>query len=328
MKKKKQIFIIASAAVLVIFIAYYLVNYLQEKSHLNYLLEHYILDKDSYSDNSNRNFSGDSYFSQGIVTANAQKLLQLLENKYPVQSINERGVHYNQVHQYLNSQFKEPEATQLFEIYRKYLECEIQLANDPQYRTNTSDPKQHLILLNNAHNFRRNKMGIKTADALFGRDVKEREYLLRKAMIINDQNLFGNEKENRLQKLKADMWTDKDKLPIDDLNPYNRYHLKMQLHQKDLALLDESGRQLKIDEFREEFFSREQIKRLREVDQNIAMENENMERYRSAEQQILALKNITSEGKNKKIKLLQDNFFGKEADAFRRRETMRKGLGE
>ena len=325
MKNKKQILIIASAAVLIIFIACYLMNHFQEKSRVKYLLEHYIFDKDFHLDNSNRNSSGDSYFSQGIVTGNALKLFKLLENKYPVQSINERGNHYNQVRQYLSSQFKEAEAARLFEVYRKYLECEIQLANDPQYRTNTSDPRQHLVLLNNAHNFRRDKMGIQTADALFGRDVKEREYLLRQAMIINDNNLYGKEKENRLQKLKADMWADKAQMPKDDLNPYNRYQLKMQLYQNDLAILDESRRQLKIGEFRKEFFSEEQIKRLCEVDQQIARENKNMERYRSDEQKILALKDITQEEKNKRIKSLQDKLFGKEADALRRREAMRKG---
>ena len=65
---------------------------------------------------------------------------------------------------------------------------------------------------------------------------------------------------------------------------------------------------------------------MHEVDKQITREKQNMERYRAAEQNILNLSDIPQEEKNKRIKSLQDEFFGKEAEAFRRREAMRKGL--
>jgi hypothetical protein len=37
---------------------------------------------------------------------------------------------------------------------------------------------------------------------------------------------------------------------------------------------------------------------------------------------------MPQEEKNKRIKSLQDEFFGKEAEAFRRREAMRKALNK
>lgn len=109
----------------------------------------------------------------------------------------------------------------------------------------------------------------------------------------------------------------------EDSNPYNRYQLKLLLYQKDLSEMGEKARALKIQEFRKECFSKEQIKRLSEVDDRIAKEKQNMERYRAAEQKILDLKDMPQEEKNKRIKSLQDKFFGKEAEAFRRREAMR-----
>ncbi len=66
-------------------------------------------------------------------------------------------------------------------------------------------------------------------------------------------------------------------------------------------------------------------KKLRETDDQIAREKEKLERYRAAEKRILNVKNITQQEKEKKIRLLQDEFFGKEAEAFRRREAIRKG---
>ncbi len=169
-------------------------------------------------------------------------------------------------------------------------------------------------------------MGKENADMLFGSEVKEREYNLRRAIIIGDNTLYGKEKEARLQKLKSDMWDGEVNLMVEESNPYNRYQFKMQLYQKDLSELGEKEQKLKIDEFRKEFFTKEEIKKLAAVDKQIAQEKQNMERYRLAERNILNLRDIPSEEKAKRIKLLQDEFFSKEAEAFRRREAMRKAL--
>ncbi len=326
MKKKKQILIIIIVSILLTFLAYRLIIHSQEKSQNSYILEHYIFDKNFSTDQNKRNMSNDRNFHDGLITAKTLELFKFLGNEYPVQSINERAEHYNKVRRYLNTRFREKEATKLFEIYRKYLDCEIQLANDRQYQASSSDPVKIIILLHKAHNLRREKLGDKTADALFGQDVKAMEYFYRKAMITGDQNLYGKEKEGRLLKLKSDMWANTAEMPIDDSNPYNRYQLKIQLYHKDLAMLDESGRQYKMDEFRKEFFSEDQIKKLREVDSRLAGERENLERYRLNEQKILDSKNMAQDEKTKKIKSLQDQFFGKEAEAFQRREAMRKAL--
>jgi lipase chaperone LimK len=230
------------------------------------------------------------------------------------------------VKQYLNSQFRESEAKELFEIYQKYLECQIKISNDSKYKGKTPDPKHLLSLLYTIQNFRREKLGKETADALFGREVKENEYLLRKALIIGDNMLYGKEKESRLQQLKDDMWDGDVISMLEDTNPYNRYQLKLQLYRRDLSALGEKEREIKIEEFRKEFFSKEQIKRLHDVDKQFTLEKQNMERYREAEQKILDLRDMPQEEKNKRIKSLQDEFLGKEAEAFRRREAMRKGL--
>jgi lipase chaperone LimK len=325
MSKKKKIFIFAGIAVFLIFLVFLLLNHLNIKSQENYLEKHYIFDKTFRTDKKITDYSDDKYFSNGVVTAQALDLFKLLEQKFAVKSLHELSEHFNEVKKYLYTRFNEAEAQKLDEIYHKYLECIIKLENNQKYRVKTTDPKRILILLNTIQNFRRDSMGKENADALFGNDVKEREYLLRRAIIIGDKNLYGKEKENRLQELKGDMWSSAKISIGEDSSPYNRYQLKMQLYQKDLAELDESERKFKIEEFRKEFFSKEQIKKLREVDDQIAKEKANIKRYRAAEKDILNLKNMTQEEKDKKIRALQNEFFGGEADAFRRREALRKG---
>jgi len=165
-----------------------------------------------------------------------------------------------------------------------------------------------------------------TADALFGAEVKEKEYFLRREMIIADPALYGRDKERRLDKLKSDMW-EGEAIPIgeDDI-PYNRYQLKMQLYAKDLAGLGEKERKLKIEEFRKEFFTREQIGKLRNADARMAGEKETLKRYREAEKKILEARDMPRVQSKQKINALQDEYFGEEADAFRRAEAIRKGL--
>jgi lipase chaperone LimK len=329
MTKKKKILIIVVITAALAFIVFRLIGYLNhrhDKAQEAYLEKHYIFDKNFRTGKINTDSSSNKYFPHGIVTAKTLDLFRFLEQEFAVKSLNELSDHFNKVKQYLNSQFDEPEAQRLFEIYQKYMECQIKISNDSKYEGKTPDPKSLLSLLYTVQNFRREKLGKETADALFGREVKESEYLFRKALIIGDNTLYGKEKENRLQKLKGDMWDGEVISMVEDRNPHNRYHFKMQLYQKDMSEMDEKARKLKVEEFRKEFFSKEEIKRLNEVDKQITQEKQTMERHRAAEREILNLKNITQEEKDKRIKALQDKFFGKEAEAFRRREAMRKGL--
>jgi lipase chaperone LimK len=329
MTKKKKILISVVIAAVMVFIISRLIGYLNhrhDKAQEAYLEKHYIFDKNFQTGQGNIDSSRNKYFSHGIVTAETLNLFRSLEQKFAEKSINELSEHFNKVKQYLNSQFGESEAKKLFEIYQKYLECQIKISNDSKYEVKTPDPQHLLSLLYTVQNFRREKLGKETADALFSREVKKNEYSLRKAIIIGDNTLYGKEKESRLQKLKADMWDDDVISMLEDTNPYNRYQIKLQSYRKDLSELGEKEREIKIEEFLKEFFTQDQIKRLHEVDDQIIKEKQNMERYRAAEQKILDLKDMPQEEKNKRIKSLQDEFFGKEAEAFRRREVMRKGL--
>lgn len=321
----KKIIICLAIALVLVLIVFRLVNYLKYEMAEHYVERHYIFDKGFPGNLPKPTALSNTLLSDGTATEKTLELFRFLQQRFAVKSINELAEHLNKVREYLLSRFNEPDASRLFEIYKKYMQCMIELANNQKYRTKAPDPKLLLVLLYWGHNFRRDTLGKGNADALFGMDVKEREYLLRKSLIIGDNTLYGKEKESRLQKLKYDMWVNAEISIGEDSNPYNRYQLKLALYQRDLSELSEEKRTSKIEEFRKEFFSQEQVKRLREVDDRIAKDKEKMERYRAAEKMILDSKDMTKEEKEKKIKALQEEFFGKEAEAFRRRETIYKG---
>jgi len=325
MTKKKLIILLGIAAILAL-VVLRIGHYIIYKTEGHYVTEHYIFDKDFPGNQNKPDSSSRTYLLDGKVSAETLNFFRFLERRFAVQSVKHLDDHFNAVEAYLFSHCNESEAQRLFEIYKKYLQCQIELGKNPHYQAKTVDAKLLLALLYEIQNFRREKLGKETADALFGREVKEREYLLRRSIIIDDTTLYGKDKEGRLQKLKHDMWNNEAISIGEDNNPYNRYQLKLQLYQKDLSELDEERRKLKTEEFRKEFFSKEAIEKLSEVDQRLAKEKEKMERYRAAEQEIVKAKNMTQEEKDKKIKALQNDIFGDEAEAFRRREIIYGGL--
>jgi lipase chaperone LimK len=324
MTKKKIIIILTITAVSVL-VVFRVSNYLNYKIAEHYVERHYIFDK-GFPGNPQKPFaSSNTLLPDGTATEKSLELFRFLQQRFAVKSINELTEHFNKVRAYLDARFNKSDASRLFEIYKKYMECVIELENNPKYRAKNLDPKSLLVLLYKGQHFRRDRLGKETADRLFGMDVKEREYLLRRSLIIGDNSLYGKDKESRLQRLKYDMWDDEAISIGEDNNPYNQYQLKLLVYQKDLSELDEEKRKIKIAEFRKEFFSAEQVRRLREADEQIAKEKENMERYRAAEKKISDSSNLTKEEKDKRIKALQDKFFEKEAEAFRRREIIYKG---
>ena len=68
------------------------------------------------------------------------------------------------------------------------------------------------------------------------------------------------------------------------------------------------------------------MKRLDEIDRVIADEQKKEDSYSAQEQRIRSDPNLDGDGKERKIRELQDRTFGDEADAFRRRQAIERGL--
>ena len=237
------------------------------------------------------------------------------------------GEHMDNVKDYLFSQFPESEAQILFDTYKNYLQCEIDLAEEMKNLTSAKSTDEAIDILKKIQEFRRERLGVELADKLFGTDVKAKEYAFRRADIVGDDTLYGDTKSEMLQKLNADMWGEDAEAVESHPNEYNRYREKMLIYQKDLSELgSEELRQEKIKAYRKEFFTPEVIKRLDDVDKQIAAEKQNETLYREKEKQILESTGLTEETRKEKLEKLQNEMFGNEADAFRRSEAMRTGL--
>lgn len=262
---------------------------------------------------------------EGIVTVRTLVLFRQLQVLFN-DSVDMED-HFLKVFTWLKAWYPEALAERIFAVYRDYTLCEKDLAVVYQGWGNPNTPEGVLDMLRAVQDFRRERLGVETADLLYGADVKSREYRVRKGSVIQDGGLYGAEKEARIARLNEEMWGDAVLSPDLMKNSYNRYQEKVSLYARDLSELETEGEKAElVHAFRQGFFSAEVVEKLEEVDAQIKAEKGNEAAYFQAEEGILQSSELGPDEKSEALKALQSQYFGKEAEAFRRRETKRKAL--
>jgi|SRR6056297_21169 len=264
-------------------------------------------------------------FSEGLINSyTTLNFFKHLEHKFRESTT--LGEHFNAVKEYLLSEFSEKEAKKLFETYKEYLQCEMDLLDEYKGFAGVQSSEEAIEMLKQIQAFRRDRLGKELADKLFGTDVKAKEYAFRRAAIVKDDTLYGKEKEKRLAELNEAMWGDETATLDTHKNAYNQYQEKLQIYKKDLnAAGSPEARRAKIRKFREEFFSPEVVAKFEEIDRQMAEKAEQEESYRKQAEAIRSSEELSEKAKERQLQSLQNEVFGDDAEAFRRREAIRKG---
>ena len=264
-------------------------------------------------------------FSEGLINSyTTLKFFKHLEHQFRKSTT--LGEHFDSVKQYLFSEFSDEEARKLFDTYKEYLQCEMDLLEEYKNFSGVQTPKEAIDMLKQIQAFRRERLGKELADKLYGTDVKAKEYAFRRAAIVRSDTLYGHEKEERLAELNKDMWGDESAEVDAHRNAYNQYQETLEIYQKDLSeAASEEARQKKLRQLREQHFSPKVVAKFEEIDQQMAETAESEENYRKQAKSIRSDEALSDAEKEKRIQNLQDDVFGEDADAFRRREAIRKG---
>ena len=300
-----------------------------------YLNRNYIIDKKyefklkdiqtfyegaDFSDENIRN-----YFTETVINSYTLKFLKSMDDRF--NDSKDLDDHLERARQYLYSVLPSRKAGELLALYKTYLSHQMDLYEKMRKLGLPLSVDEAITDLQDLQEYRRNLFGKEIADALFGAGVKAAEYPIRRSAIMADANLYGAEKENKLKQLDRDMWGDEADSVGDNILTYTRYQEKLQIYQKDLSeMRSEEEKQAKIREFRREIFTPDQVQRLDEVDRTIANEKKKEENYFAGESAIKNNSSLSEQEKEKKIRELQDETFGEEADAFRRGQAIRAGM--
>jgi lipase chaperone LimK len=265
------------------------------------------------------------YFSQEIINVYTVRFFKFIETQI---EFTNREEHLKAVKAYLHSVLDPQKAEEMFTLYEKFIDYEIGMHEKAKSWGQPKTADELLRYLQAIQDYRREVLGVDVADAMWGAEVKANEYTIRKNSIKADPNLYGAEKEKRINALKEDMWGAEASLiedpPQSDPEKYSSYQEKQAIYQKDLQELPAAERIEKIKDFRKEYFSPEQITRLEQVDAELEADRKREADYYAQEKTIMSNPGIADDKKEEAIKELQNNTFGEEAEAFRRRLNIEK----
>lgn len=267
------------------------------------------------------------YFSKEIVNLYTVRFFKFIQTQI---EFTNREEHLKAVKAYLYSVLDPQKAEEMFALYEKFMDYESGIHEKAKSWGEPKTANELLRYLQLVQDYRREIFGVEVADEMWGAEVKAREYTIRKNIVTADPNLYGAEKEKRIAALKEDMWGADAGLiedpPETDPEKYASYQEKQAIYQRDLQELPEARRMQKIKEFREEYFSPDQVARLEAVDEQLAAERKKEADYYAQERAIMNNTALDDDKKTEAIRGLQDNTFGDEADAFRRRLNIDRNI--
>lgn len=250
---------------------------------------------------------------------NTLKFLKSLEQLFPESKTVEE--HLEAVKNRLLAKYPHEKAEALYQLYSDYLNCEIALSKEIDSESmKAGNADDVLETLAEIQDFRRENLGKATADALFGPTIKRTEYNIRKTAILNNDVLYGAEKEDAMAELNEDMWGNESGNVNQNVSAYRQYQEKVKLYKKDLgeASTKEEAREL-VKQFREEFFHPETIEKLealeREKNQQTLLEAS----YYKKAAEFDNSQHLSTEEKEEMLRELQNDLFGENAENFRAR---------
>ena len=330
---KKKIFAVVVVILLILIVAL-VIRKMTESDEVN-ADKGFVFDKNSpiklkdieifYKDINFKEESAKDYFKDSIVNPYTIKFFMFLDENFKEFDSEEELL--ENVRKYLYDTMPEAMAGKLFELYKKFVRYQLTLGEKANEWGMPKTTEETVSFLHKLQNYRREVFGREIADVLFGASIKAEEYPLRRGAILNSRDMYGAEKEKRLQQLNQDMWGDEAQNVDAYAEPYVRYREKLAMYEKDFSEMSEEARKSQIKIFREELFSPEQVRGFEEVDRAIA-KNEKMDQdYKAREAEIIHDASLEKAEKEKIISELQNQMYGDEADALRRRLAIEKGAG-
>ena len=265
------------------------------------------------------------YFSKELINLHTVRFFNFIQSE--IEYTNREG-HLQAVKTYLYSILDPQKAKEMFVLYEKFLDCEIGIHEKTKSCGEPKTADELLRYLKFVQDYRRKTFGVDFADAMWGAEVKANEYAIRKNSIKTDPNLYGAEKEKRINELKNEILGPGAALmedrPLSDPEQFASYQEKQALYQRDLEELPAAQRFEKIKELWRPYFSSNHIAGPEQVHKEPEAQKNREADYNAQAKAIVNDSGIAADKKAEAIRKLQDNIFGEEADAFRRRLNIKK----
>ena len=260
------------------------------------------------------------------VNGSTLDMFQALEVKFKDNKEKTIYDHFENVRNFLLEQYPREKALSLFNIYKDYLKCKMEVHKKQQRWGYPSNPEEALQRLEWIQDYRNERLGEELTKRLYGDEMQKKKYNFKKSAILKSDEL-AQEKERQLRDLRREMQEQGIKREVQQDN-YREYQQKLMLYDKDLAQMSKEERKQKIREIRKETFSQEVVEKMQKVDQQQQRYEKNVQKYRNKKEKIKNNQDLTKQEKKHKLEELRKNLFGDRAEAVKRRENKREALQE
>jgi lipase chaperone LimK len=208
--------------------------------------------------------------------------------------------HLKKVETYFYSLMDPQRADEMFALYKKFTQCKKNQLNVLTNSFYPKSPHERIQYLNDLREYRRVCFGKELADALFGWQDKSLNYDIRKRAILEDKDLYGAQKEKRLNELRREIWGGEANNIDSGRNPYELYREKISMYDKDMGELSDEERNEKINSLRKEFFPLDAIALIKKVDEKLARKKRAEDQNHQNEQKLKSGPTSTTEEKEQR----------------------------
>lgn len=166
---------------------------------------------------------------------------------------NSPSEHSEAIREHLLATLSPEKAGELIELYEKFTNFEKDVVTRAEEWSMPESADETLDLIGKMQAYQQEYFGQDTADSLFGAEMKVMEYNARRAIIINDSQASGSEKEHLLYQLGAGMWGEQAYQEMNkQKDPYDILDEKLLIYGNELAAVDPDTRVREIQKMRDE----------------------------------------------------------------------------
>ncbi len=201
-------------------------------------------------------------FKDSIINKHTINVIKMIQKRFNF-SFNDINSHYKKVEEFLGTQFDdEAKVEDFYNFYKKYNEFEMAQINDSNslWLKTPENPEEAISLTNEKQQYQREVFGYDVADTLWDEETKIHEYNMKILGILREDIYSAQVKEQLIEELKAETFGDNggERDTIENLKA--RLYVKLAIHSEDLMDMTDEERDRKIDEFKNEIFSPEELK--------------------------------------------------------------------
>ena len=135
-------------------------------------------------------------FSSAVVNHDTLDFFQYMDDLF--KDSKDLTDNMEKARKYLYSVLPPQQANQMLDLYKTYVNYQIDLQPKLMEFVKAGTPDEALANLSRLQEHRRAVFGKEIADIIFGPSEKAEEYSIRRNMIITDNNMYGLEKERKL----------------------------------------------------------------------------------------------------------------------------------